>query len=102
VVARPDRDALPVEHLRDVVRVDALDVEGDETDSPVGRIPTETNYADYREVSGVKMPYRWSTIWLDGRETFELSDVRPNVPIDAAKFGRPSPPAAPPRRPAAP
>ena len=72
------------------------------TDSPVGRIPTETNYADYREVSGVKMAYSWSTIWLDGRETFELSDVRPNVPIDAAKFGRPSPPAPPPRRPAAP
>jgi photosynthetic reaction center cytochrome c subunit len=71
------------------------------TDSPVGRIPTETNYADYREVSGVKMAYKWTTIWLDGREAFELSDVRPNVPIDAAKFARPAPPAPPPSRPAA-
>ena len=70
------------------------------TDSPVGRIPTETDYADYREVSGVKMAYRWTTIWLDGREAFELSEVRPNVPIDAAKFARPAPPAPPAFRPA--
>ena len=70
------------------------------TDSPVGRIPTETNYADYREVSGVKMAYKWTTIWLDGREAFELSNVRPNVPIDAAKFAKPAPPAAPASTPA--
>jgi hypothetical protein len=70
------------------------------TDSPVGRIPTETDYADYREVSGVKMAYKWTTIWLDGREAVELSEVRPNVPIDAAKFARPAPPAPPPSRPA--
>jgi hypothetical protein len=70
------------------------------TDSPVGRIPTETNYADYREVSGVKMAYRLTMTWLDGREIFELSDVRPNAPIDAAKFARPAPPAPPPPRPA--
>ena len=71
-------------------------------DSPVGRIPTQTNYADYREVSGVKMAYRWTTTWLDGRENFELSEVRPNARIDAAKFARPAPPAPPPPRPAAP
>ena len=70
------------------------------TDSPVGRIPTETDYADYREVSGVKMAYKWTTIWLDGREAFELSNVRPNVPIDAAKFAKPAPPAAPASTPA--
>jgi len=71
------------------------------TDSPVGRIPTETDYADYRDVSGVKMAYRWTTMWLDGRDTFELGEVRPNAPIDAAKFARPAPPAPPPHKPAA-
>ena len=40
--------------------------------------------------SGVKMPFRWTVSWLDGRSTFELSDVQPNVPIDAAKFARPA------------
>jgi outer membrane lipoprotein-sorting protein len=63
-------------------------------DSPVGRIPTQVDYADYREVSGVKVPFRWTVTWLDGRDTIELSEVRANVPIDAARFGRPAPPKA--------
>ena len=60
------------------------------TESPVGRIVTQIDYADYREVSGVKMPFRWTVSWLDGRSTFELSEVRPNVPIDRAKFATPA------------
>jgi photosynthetic reaction center cytochrome c subunit len=62
-------------------------------DSPVGRLPTQIDYADYREVSGIKMPFRWKVTWLDGRSTIELSEVRPNAPIDAARFGRPAPPS---------
>jgi hypothetical protein len=61
-------------------------------DSPVGRSPTQIDYADYRDVAGVKMPFRWTVTWLDGRETFELSGVQPNVAIDAARFARPAPP----------
>jgi photosynthetic reaction center cytochrome c subunit len=61
------------------------------SDSPVGRIPTQIDYADYRDVSGVKIPHRFTMTWLDGRDTFELSDVRANVPIDAAKFAKPAP-----------
>ena len=60
--------------------------------SPVGRMPTQIDYADYREVSGVKMPFRWKVTWLDGLETLKLSEVQPNAPIDAAKFARPAPP----------
>jgi len=40
-------------------------------------------------VSGVKMPFRWTVSWLDGRSVFELSEVRPNVAIDAARFAKP-------------
>jgi photosynthetic reaction center cytochrome c subunit len=58
-------------------------------DSPVGRLPTQTDYSDYREVAGVKMPFRWTVTWLDGRSTIQLTDVQPNVPVDAAKFARP-------------
>jgi outer membrane lipoprotein-sorting protein len=61
-------------------------------DSPVGRIPTQIDFADYRAVAGVRMPFRWTTTWLDGRSTIELTDVQPNVPIDAAKFAQPAPP----------
>jgi photosynthetic reaction center cytochrome c subunit len=59
--------------------------------SPIGRAPTQVDFADYREVggAGVKMPFRWTFGWLDGRDTFELKEVRVNVPIDPAVFARP-------------
>jgi photosynthetic reaction center cytochrome c subunit len=62
-------------------------------DSPVGRLPTQTDYEEYREVAGVKMPVRWTVTWLDGRDVFEIKDVQPNVTIDAARFARPPAPA---------
>jgi hypothetical protein len=65
------------------------------SDSPVGRIPTMVDYSDYREVAGVKMPFRWTVSWLDGRDSFELTDVQPNAQIDAARFARPAAPVAP-------
>ena len=58
--------------------------------SPIGRLPTQVDYADYREVNGVKLPFRFTFAWLDGRDAFQLNEVRVNVPIDAAKFARPS------------
>jgi len=60
--------------------------------SPVGRMPTQIDYSDYREVAGVQMPFRSTVIWLDGQDNIQLTDIRPNVPIDAAKFGRPAAP----------
>jgi hypothetical protein len=58
--------------------------------SPIGRAPTQVDFADYREVggAGIKMPFRWTFGWLNGRDSFELKDVRVNVPIDPAVFGR--------------
>jgi photosynthetic reaction center cytochrome c subunit len=64
-------------------------------DSAVGRVPTLIDYSDYREVAGVKMPFRWTMSWLDGKENFELSEVQPNVAVDPARFAKPSAPAAP-------
>jgi len=61
-------------------------------DSPVGRMPTQIDYADYRDVSGVKLPFRLNVVWLDGQESIQLTDVQANVPIDAARFGKPAPP----------
>jgi hypothetical protein len=58
--------------------------------SPIGRLPTQVDYSDYREVGGIKMPFRFTFAWLDGRDAFQLSEVQLNVPIDAAKFGRPT------------
>ena len=41
--------------------------------------------------AGVKLPFRTIVTWTDGQNTLALNDVRPNVPIDAAKFTRPAP-----------
>ena len=58
--------------------------------SPIGRMPTQVDYADYRDVNGVKIPFKYTFAWLDGRDAFQLNNVRVNLPIDAAKFGKPS------------
>jgi hypothetical protein len=59
--------------------------------SPIGRVPTQVDYSDYRDVDGIKMPFRILFGWLDGRDAIQLTQVQTNVPIDAAKFGRPAP-----------
>src|SRR5439155_17300922 len=69
------------------------------SESVVGRTPTQMDYADYREVSGIKIPFRWTVTWLDGRENFQLSQVQPNAPIDVAMFAKPAPPVPPPAKP---
>jgi outer membrane lipoprotein-sorting protein len=65
-------------------------------DTAVGRVPTQIDYSDYREVAGVKMPFKWTVTWTNGQSTTELSQLQPNVTIDAARFGRPAP-ARPPK-----
>lgn len=61
-------------------------------DTAVGRVPTQIDFSDYREVSGgVKMPYKWTTTWTNGQATTELTELRLNVPVDAARLARPAP-----------
>jgi hypothetical protein len=57
----------------------------------VGTVPTQTDFSDYREVAGVKMPFHQVVTWTNGQNTIELKDVRPNVAIEAARFARPAP-----------
>jgi photosynthetic reaction center cytochrome c subunit len=61
------------------------------SESPVGRLVTQVDYADYRDVGGVKLPFRWTVSWLNGRSAFELTEVQAKVPIDPARFARPAP-----------
>jgi photosynthetic reaction center cytochrome c subunit len=60
--------------------------------SRVGRLPTQIDYADYRDVSGVKFPFKFKVTWLDGLENVTLTSVQVNVPVDAARFGKPAAP----------
>jgi outer membrane lipoprotein-sorting protein len=61
------------------------------TPTSVGQVPTEISFSDYREVAGVKMPFQWTTTWTNGQTTTKLSEVQPNVAIDAARLARPAP-----------
>lgn len=65
--------------------------------TPIGVNPTQIDYADYREVAGVQVPFRWTVTWTDGRSLTELSSLQPNPPIDASKFAKPNPPRPTPR-----
>jgi outer membrane lipoprotein-sorting protein len=62
------------------------------TPSPVGRVAIQIDYSDHRDVAGVKLPFKWTTSWFDGRSNFELREIQPNVAIDAGRFARPAPP----------
>ena len=55
----------------------------------LGSLPTQIDYADYRQVDGVKIPFRWTLARTGGRFTIQLSEVKQNVPIDGGKFARP-------------
>lgn len=57
--------------------------------SPIGRVPTQVDYSDYRDVNGVKMPFHLTFAWLDGRDAIQLSEIQTNVPIDESIFGKP-------------
>jgi photosynthetic reaction center cytochrome c subunit len=61
------------------------------TNSPVGRLVTRVDYDDYRDVAGVKLPFRWTVRWLSGRSTYELTEVQPNVLVADARFAQPRP-----------
>ena len=58
--------------------------------SPVGHVPVQVDYADYRDVGGIKFPFEYKFSWLDGKYSAKLNEVKTNVPIESATFGRPS------------
>ncbi|MFZ0298782.1 MAG: c-type cytochrome [Candidatus Sulfotelmatobacter sp.] len=64
-------------------------------DTPLGLLPTQIDYADYRDAGGVKIPFRWTLARPGGRFTIQISEVKENVPVNDAKFARPpAPPEA--------
>jgi cytochrome c553 len=65
--------------------------------TPVGAVPVQVDYGDYREVAGVKLPYEWTMTWTNGRSVAKFTELQANVPIDNARFGRPAMAATPAR-----
>ena len=68
-------------------------------ETALGWLPTQIDYADYRDVDGVKIPYRWTLARPSGRFTIQIAEVKQNVPVDDAKFVKPAAPQEPPKTP---
>jgi len=52
------------------------------TVTAIGTVPTQSDFSDYRDMSGVKLPFKMLTTWTDGQTTIQLTDVRLKVPIE--------------------
>jgi hypothetical protein len=68
------------------------------TDTMLNALPEQTDFEDYRDVDGVKLPFvvRVSTIDTYDSFTRTITEVTHNVPVDDKRFEMPpAPPAAP-------
>jgi hypothetical protein len=63
-------------------------------ETPLGRNPTQIDYADYRDADGVKVPFRWTLARPGNRFTIQVEQIQQNVPVDDSKFAPPPPPPA--------
>jgi len=69
-----------------LVRVDEL------IDSPLGSLPMETDYHDYRSVDGVKFPFTIRVARMDGATIYKWDQIETNVPLQDGRFAMPPPP----------
>jgi hypothetical protein len=62
------------------------------TQTVVGFDPEQTDYEDYREVVGLKLPFVVRVSYLDDSHlgtTRKFTEIKPNVPLDDVKFNMP-------------
>jgi len=60
------------------------------TKSPLGRNSTQIDYADFRTLNGLKVPFRKTIARPNSRLTVQIEDAEFNVPVDVKKFARPA------------
>jgi hypothetical protein len=66
-------------------------------DTVIGAVPIQVDYADYRDVAGVKIPHNLVVTWTDGQSKILFKEFQANVPIEAARFAKPAAPVLKPR-----
>jgi photosynthetic reaction center cytochrome c subunit len=59
-------------------------------ESPLGLNHAQIDYADYREVDGVQVPFRLILSQAGHSSTIQIEEMHQNVPIDDAKFAKPA------------
>jgi hypothetical protein len=59
-------------------------------DTSLGRATWQIDYSDYRDVAGVKMPFKRTLLWQSGKSEVEIERIQPNVAVDDTRFARPA------------
>src|SRR6185312_9092268 len=61
------------------------------TETPLGILPDQTDYEDYREVNGVKVPFTVKIYVVGGffTATRTFTDIKFNVPVEDSRFAKP-------------
>ncbi len=59
-------------------------------ETPVGMLPVQTDFSDYREVNGIKVPFTRVTARPSRRMTIKIEQVEQNPSIDDSKFEKPA------------
>lgn len=57
--------------------------------SPLGLNPTQIDYSDYRDVSGAKLPFQWTSATPTGRYSMKIDHAEVNVAIPDSRFQKP-------------
>src|SRR2546430_199182 len=60
------------------------------TKSPLGRNPTQIDYADFRTLNGLKVPFQKTIARPNSRLTVQIEHAEFNAPVDETKFARPA------------
>jgi len=61
-----------------------------ERETPEGKVPTQTFYEDYREVDGIKMPFKLRQVNPMFEMVIAFTEIKHNGTIDETKFKKPA------------
>lgn len=59
-------------------------------ESPLGALPQNTDYSDYRDVNGVKLPFSVTVTQVQGSTVYKWDSIQANVPVDDSRFEKPA------------
>lgn len=62
------------------------------TDTPLGALPNEIDFEDYRDVGGAKIPFMVTEQAPDFSSAYKIERATPNAAIDDARFEKPATP----------
>lgn len=62
-----------------------------EIETVLGHVPIATDFDDYREVDGVKMPFTTRLVTPTSTTTLKFTEIKLNAPVEDDRFNRPAP-----------